>query len=115
LDPALAKKVADQFMAHDAIAAHARDELGISERHKAQPIQAAFASAVSFSVGAALPLVVTRIDSAASLIVSGFRPRAGLPRAFGGGGGTRRQRADGAKHAPRDVLGHVGDGDHRGR
>jgi VIT1/CCC1 family predicted Fe2+/Mn2+ transporter len=72
LAPALAKQVADQLMAHDAIGAHARDELGISESLRARPIQAAFASAVSFSVGAALPLVVTGIAPAASLIVPVF-------------------------------------------
>jgi VIT1/CCC1 family predicted Fe2+/Mn2+ transporter len=56
LDPALASQVSDQLMAHDALGAHARDELGISEIMKARPIQAAFASALSFAVGAALPL-----------------------------------------------------------
>ncbi len=59
LKPALAKQVAEQLMAHDALGAHARDELGISEVHRARPIQAALSSAVSFAVGAALPLLVT--------------------------------------------------------
>jgi vacuolar iron transporter family protein len=59
LEPALAKKVAEQLMAHDALAAHARDELGITEALRARPIQAAFASAASFALGAALPLLVT--------------------------------------------------------
>ena len=59
LDPSLARQVADQLMAHDAIGAHARDELGISETLSARPIQAAFASAGSFAVGAAMPLLVT--------------------------------------------------------
>lgn len=58
LDPELAKKVTDQLMAHDALMAHARDELGLSEIHTAQPIQAALASALSFAVGAALPLLI---------------------------------------------------------
>ena len=58
LDPSLAKQVADQLIAHDALGAHARDELGISETLSARPMQAAFASAVSFSVGAAMPLLV---------------------------------------------------------
>jgi VIT1/CCC1 family predicted Fe2+/Mn2+ transporter len=57
LDPVLAKKVADQLMAHDALGAHARDELGLSEIHTAKPIQAALASALTFAVGAALPLL----------------------------------------------------------
>lgn len=59
LDPALAKEVADQLMAHDALAAHARDELGISETLRARPIQAALASASSFAVGALMPLIVS--------------------------------------------------------
>ena len=58
LDPALAQQVATQLMQHDALGAHARDELGISEVFSARPWQAAWASAASFSVGAALPLVV---------------------------------------------------------
>jgi VIT1/CCC1 family predicted Fe2+/Mn2+ transporter len=61
LDPSLAKQVAQQLMAHDALGAHARDELGISKTFSARPIQAALASAGSFAVGAALPLIVTAI------------------------------------------------------
>lgn len=68
LDPALAKKVADQLMAHDALGAHARDELGISGTLGARPIQAALASAASFSVGAALPLLITAVAPEANVI-----------------------------------------------
>jgi vacuolar iron transporter family protein len=68
LKPALAKEVAEQLMAHDALGAHARDELGISEALRARPIQAALASAGSFAVGAALPLLVTVMAPAAVLI-----------------------------------------------
>jgi VIT1/CCC1 family predicted Fe2+/Mn2+ transporter len=68
LDPALAKQVADQLMAHDALDAHARDELGISTTLKARPIQAALASAASFVAGAAMPLVVTAMAPVAVLI-----------------------------------------------
>jgi VIT1/CCC1 family predicted Fe2+/Mn2+ transporter len=68
LEPALAKKVAEQLMAHDALAAHARDELGITEALRARPIQAASASAASFAVGAALPLLVTILTPARALI-----------------------------------------------
>jgi VIT1/CCC1 family predicted Fe2+/Mn2+ transporter len=68
LDPSLAKQVAEQLMAHDAIGAHARDELGISETLRARPIQAASASAGSFLVGAAMPLLVTAIAPTAALI-----------------------------------------------
>ncbi len=58
LDVVLAAKVATQLMAHDALGAHARDELGISETLTARPVQAALASAGTFAVGAALPLVM---------------------------------------------------------
>jgi VIT1/CCC1 family predicted Fe2+/Mn2+ transporter len=68
LDPSLANKVAEQLMVHDAIGAHARDELGISGTLHARPIQAALASAGSFAVGAAMPLLVTAITPAAGLI-----------------------------------------------
>ena len=57
VEPALARQVAAQMMAHDALEAHARDELGISEMVNARPIQAALTSAATFSVGAALPLL----------------------------------------------------------
>jgi vacuolar iron transporter family protein len=68
LEPALAKKVAEQLMDHDALAAHARDELGITEALRARPIQAATASAASFAVGAALPLLVAVLAPATALI-----------------------------------------------
>jgi VIT1/CCC1 family predicted Fe2+/Mn2+ transporter len=68
LDPSLAKQVAEQLMAHDALGAHARDELGISETVRARPIQAALASAASFAVGAAMPLLITALAPAAGLI-----------------------------------------------
>lgn len=58
LEPALARQVAEGLMAHDALGAHARDEIGISERVSANPVQAAFYSAGTFTVGAALPLIV---------------------------------------------------------
>jgi vacuolar iron transporter family protein len=67
LDSALARQVADQLMAHDALGAHARDELGISEIHRARPVLAAFASAGTFAVGAALPLVVVLLAPASTL------------------------------------------------
>jgi VIT1/CCC1 family predicted Fe2+/Mn2+ transporter len=68
LDPSLAKQVANQLMAHDAIGAHARDELGISETFRARPIQAALASAGSFAVGAAMPLLVSAMVPVAGVI-----------------------------------------------
>jgi VIT1/CCC1 family predicted Fe2+/Mn2+ transporter len=68
LEPALAKQVAAQLMAHDALGAHARDELGISESLRARPIQAALASAGSFAAGAVMPLLVTATAPASALI-----------------------------------------------
>lgn len=68
LDPALARTVAERLMAHDALAAHARDELGISEHTVARPIQAAMASAATFSVGAALPLLAVLLTPSKGLL-----------------------------------------------
>jgi len=68
LEPALAKQVAVQLMSHDALGAHAREELGISESFTARPIQAAFASAGSYITGAVLPLLVTMIAPEGNLI-----------------------------------------------
>jgi VIT1/CCC1 family predicted Fe2+/Mn2+ transporter len=61
LDATLARQVARQLMAHDALAAHARDELGITEALAARPLQAALASAATFAVGAVLPIVVVTL------------------------------------------------------
>jgi VIT1/CCC1 family predicted Fe2+/Mn2+ transporter len=63
LEPKLAAQVADQLMAHDALGAHARDELGITDALTARPVQAAVASAASFAVGAAMPLAVSFFSS----------------------------------------------------
>ncbi|WP_346284682.1 VIT family protein [Zoogloea sp.] len=68
LDYPLALQVATQLMAHDALGAHARDELGITDTLSARPVQAALSSAASFSVGAVLPLVVTAAVPTAGLI-----------------------------------------------
>jgi VIT1/CCC1 family predicted Fe2+/Mn2+ transporter len=67
--PALAKEVAQQLMAHDALAAHARDELGITDALSARPLQAAGTSAASFAVGAALPLLAVAMTPPSNLIV----------------------------------------------
>jgi VIT1/CCC1 family predicted Fe2+/Mn2+ transporter len=93
LEPALAQQVAEQLMAHDALGAHARDELGISETLSAKPVQAALASAASFAVGAALPLAVTALAPPTGLIawVSGtslvFLAALGALAARAGGAG----------------------------
>ena len=68
LDPVLAADVAKQLMKHDAIGAHARDELGISETLTAQPVQAALASAATFAVGALLPLILVLLLPASMLV-----------------------------------------------
>ena len=68
LNPVLAKQVAEQLMTHDALGAHARDELGISDTFRARPIQAAFASAGSFAGGAVLPILVIAIAPVSTLI-----------------------------------------------
>ncbi|MDD5323962.1 MAG: VIT family protein [Polaromonas sp.] len=94
LPPDLAQQVAGQLMAHDALGAHARDELGISEALTARPVQAAFASAASFAVGAVLPLAVTALAPVQGLIpwVSGtslvFLAGLGAMAARAGGAGV---------------------------
>jgi len=70
LEPTLAEQVAVQLMAHDALGAHARDELGISAALTARPVQAALASAASFTAGAALPLIVVAATPASVLVVA---------------------------------------------
>ena len=74
LEPGLAEQVAAQLTLHDALGAHARDELGITTAFSAQPVQAALASAASFAVGAALPLAAAALAPAGELLfrVSGF-------------------------------------------
>jgi VIT1/CCC1 family predicted Fe2+/Mn2+ transporter len=93
LDQELAQQVAEQLMRHDAIGAHARDELGISDTLNARPVQAALASAASFAVGAVLPLAVTALAPAQQMIpwVSGtslvFLALLGAMAARAGGAG----------------------------
>jgi len=93
LDPALAKQVAEQLMAHDALGAHARDELGISETQRARPVQAALASAATFAVGAGLPLLVVLLAPEgaleASVLVTSLASLALLGALAAGAGGAR--------------------------
>jgi len=70
LDRSLAKQVASQLMAHDALGSHARDELGLSAGTQARPLQAALASAGSFSAGAVLPLLVAALAPPHLLMIS---------------------------------------------
>jgi VIT1/CCC1 family predicted Fe2+/Mn2+ transporter len=72
VEPALAREVAEQLMAHDALGAHARDELGISKITMAQPIQAALASAGSFAAGALLPLAAVALAPSGILVKAVF-------------------------------------------
>lgn len=91
LDESLSREVAEQLMAHDALAAHARDELGISHIVKARPIQAALTSAATFAVGAALPLAVAwfaplaRLEIAVALASLLFLAGLGTLAAYTGG------------------------------
>ncbi len=91
LDAKLADEVATQLMAKDALGAHARDELGITAALSARPVQAAFASAATFTVGAALPLVLCAVVPRAAIVwaVSGgslvFLASLGALAAYAGG------------------------------
>ncbi len=88
LDPALAKQVADQLMAHDALGAHARDELGLSQETAARPLQAAFASAAAFAVGAAPPLIIASLVPHA-VVVGAVAGASLIVLAILGAGGAR--------------------------
>ncbi|MBF0523169.1 MAG: VIT family protein [Candidatus Omnitrophica bacterium] len=92
LDPFLAKQVAKQLMSYDALAAHARDELGISSNFSARPVQAALASAATFALGAALPIFIAFIFSETKLIPIVF----GATLVFLAGLGTLAAIAGGA-------------------
>lgn len=93
VDAALARQVADQLMAKDALTAHARDELGISEITAARPIQAALTSAATFSVGAALPLAMV-VLLPHSLLVAGVAIASLIFLALLGAVGARAGGAD---------------------
>lgn len=92
LDAALAEQVAEALTAHDALGAHARDELGLSETTAARPVQAAAASAASFAIGAVLPIAVVAAASPSRLILGVTL----CSLAFLGGLGAISARAGGA-------------------
>ncbi len=94
VEPAVARVVASQLMAKDALGAHAREELGISEITTARPIQAALTSAATFATGAALPLVTAIIVPAGVIVAAVSRRAPGAAAAFGceGRRGERRGR-----------------------
>ena len=94
LTPELAAQVARELTAHDALAAHARDELGITHTLRARPVQAAFASALAFATGAAVPLVVAVLGSVAAWCsVSRSRRRTAWPHSAGWRRGPAAPRA----------------------
>lgn len=92
VEPELAKEVAEQMMAQDALGAHARDDIGISQSQRANPIQAAIASMLTFSVGAALPLIIVWLTPLTMVIYW----VAALSLIFLGGLGGIAARAGGA-------------------
>jgi vacuolar iron transporter family protein len=105
LEKQLARQVAEQLMAKDALAAHARDELGISEETAARPIQAALASAASFIVGGALPLVAAIVSPRANVAIIIAVTSLVVLAVLGAVGGKRRGRADAARDNSGDLLG----------
>jgi VIT1/CCC1 family predicted Fe2+/Mn2+ transporter len=84
LETALAQRVAQQLMAHDALAAHARDELGLSDLHRARPVQAAIASAASFAAGAVLPVILAALAPVPAMVPAVAGGSLGLLAALGG-------------------------------
>jgi VIT1/CCC1 family predicted Fe2+/Mn2+ transporter len=83
VDHALARQVAQQMMAKDALGAHARDELGISEITTARPVQAALTSAASFSIGAAMPLLMVVVSPRGALVPVVFAASLGFLAVLG--------------------------------
>ena len=113
LEPTLARQVAQQLMAKDALAAHARDELGISEITTARPVQAALTSAATFSVGAAMPLLMVVVGAGRCACPNRFSCVFGLSCTSRCNRGKSRWRECSARHGPSDILGRFGDGSHR--
>jgi vacuolar iron transporter family protein len=112
LELALARTVALQLMAHDALGAHARDELGLSDKLIARPLQAALASAATFSVGAALPILTcTSIAHPAGPVC--LRHLVDVPRRAGCTGGTRWRRVPMGRRRAGHNLEYPGDGGDR--
>jgi VIT1/CCC1 family predicted Fe2+/Mn2+ transporter len=112
IDQALARQVAEQLMAKDALSAHARDELGISEITTARPVQAALTSAVMFSVGAAMPLLMVIVSPAGALVPIVSAASLGF-LALGRDWGQSGRRKPSARHGSSDILGRAGDGVNR--
>ena len=111
LDPSLAKQVALQLMAHDALSAHDSEELGISKAKRPRPIQAALSSATSFALGALMPLLVTAIAPGKELILHLF---IGVARTSGWAGCTCEWGWSDDRRNARGVLGRIGNGNDAG-
>jgi VIT1/CCC1 family predicted Fe2+/Mn2+ transporter len=110
VEPSVAQQVAEQLMAKDALGAHARDELGISEVTTARPVQAALASAATFSVGAAAPLALALVSPSSWRIPTVSLGFLGVSRpAWHDRCQSRRGKRSEANHS-RDVLGRARDG-----
>ena len=115
LDEPLARRVAEQLTSSDALGAHARDELGITETLRARPVQAAIASAIFFAVGAAVPIATAMLAPAArdrGSIGTHVHRHAGHPRRHGC---ICRRRLGRERRAARCVLGRARHGPHRRR
>ena len=113
VDRDLARKVAQQLMAKDALSAHAHDELGICKITAARPVQAALTSAVSFSVGAAMPALDGRRVARERACPRRVRCVIGFFGFSRRDWGKSRRGQRSARHSPSDILGRVGDGFHR--
>ena len=105
LTPELARQVADQLTAHDALGAHARDELGLSEITRARPLQAAVASAAAFAAGAALPFMLVLLVPLAALTPAVTGSSLLLLAALGALAARPRRRVPGQGRGPRHLLG----------
>lgn len=109
VEPALARQVAQQLMAKDALTAHARDELGISEITTARPVQAAFRSAATFSIGAAMPLLMVFVSPPRMLVPVVSIASLGFLALLGAVGA----KAGGANIMRATILGRIGHGHDR--
>ena len=105
VDHSLARRVAQQLMAKDALTAHARDELGISEITPARPVQAALTSAATFSVGTAMPLLMVVVLACQRTCPHRVSGVFGFSRSFGGNRCKSRRRKCSARHSPSDIVG----------
>ena len=110
VDQSLARQVAQQLMSKDALTAHARDELGISEITTARPVQAALTSATMFSLGAAMPLLMVVVSPYWKPCSHCVSCVLGLSRSSGRDWSKSRRRKCSARHRPSDFLGRNRDG-----